>query len=163
MNYLAKDYPEYVRGEYMNILVIDGQGGKIGSMVISLLKKVLPELEVIAIGTNSIATSAMLKAGADKGASGENPVIVNAAKADIIVGPLGIVVANSMLGEVTPKMAEAIGASKAQKLLIPTTNCNNIVLGTETLSINEIILIAVDRISKIIKEKPQCYDMHPKS
>lgn len=147
----------------MNILVIDGQGGKIGSMVISLLKKVLPELEVIAIGTNSIATSAMLKAGADKGASGENPVIVNAAKADIIVGPLGIVVANSMLGEVTPKMAEAIGASKAQKLLIPTTNCNNTVLGTETLSINEIILIAVDRISKIIKEKPQCYDMHPKS
>ena len=140
----------------MNILVIDGQGGKIGSMVVSLLKKVLPELEVIAIGTNSIATSAMLKAGADKGASGENPVIVNAAKADIIIGPLGIAVANSMLGEVTPKMAEAIGSSNAQKLLIPTNNCNNIVLGTETLSINEIVLIAVDRISKIIKEKPQC-------
>ena len=140
----------------MNILVIDGQGGKIGSMVISLLKKVLPEYEVIAIGTNSIATSAMLKAGADKGASGENPVIVNAQNADIIVGPLGITVANSMLGEVTPKMAEAIGSSKAQKLLIPTNNCNNIVLGTESLSINEIVLIAVDRISKIIKENPRC-------
>ena len=140
----------------MNILVIDGQGGKIGSMVISLLKKVLPEYEVIAIGTNSIATSAMLKAGADKGASGENPVIVNSQNADIIVGPLGIAIANSMLGEVTPKMAEAIGSSKAQKLLIPTNNCNNIVLGTESLSINEIVLIAVDRISKIAKEKPQC-------
>lgn len=140
----------------MNILVIDGQGGKIGSMVITLLKKVIPELEVIAIGTNSIATSAMLKAGADKGASGENPVVVNAHKADIIIGPLGIAIANSMLGEVTPKMAEAIGNSKAQKLLIPTNNCNNIVLGTESLSINEIVLIAVDRISKIIKEKPQC-------
>ncbi len=155
MNFLARDYPEYVRGERMNILVIDGQGGKIGSMVISLLKKVLPELEVIAIGTNSIATSAMLKAGADKGASGENPVVVNAAKADVIVGPLGISIANSMLGEVTPKMAEAIGSSQAQKLLIPTNNCNNIVLGTESISINEIILIAVDRISKIVKEKPQ--------
>lgn len=140
----------------MNILVIDGQGGKIGSMVVSLLKKVLPELEVIAIGTNSIATSAMLKAGADKGASGENPVVVNAQNADIIVGPLGIVIANSMLGEVTPRMAEAVGGSKAQKLLIPTNNCNNIVLGTESLSINEIVLIAVDRISKMIKEKPQC-------
>lgn len=140
----------------MNILVIDGQGGKIGSMVISLLKKVLPEYEVIAIGTNSIATSAMLKAGADKGASGENPVIVNSQNADIIVGPLGIAIANSMLGEVTPKMAEAIGSSKAQKLLIPTNNCNNIVLGTESLSINEIVLIAVDRISKIIKENPRC-------
>ena len=140
----------------MNILVIDGQGGKIGSMVISLLKKALPEQEVIAIGTNSIATSAMLKAGADKGASGENPVIVNAKKADIIVGPLGITIADSMLGEVTPKMAEAVGSSNAQKLLIPTNNCNNIVIGTESLSLNELILITVDRISKISKEKTQC-------
>lgn len=140
----------------MNVLVIDGQGGKIGSMVISLLKKVLPEQEIIAIGTNSIATSAMLKAGADKGASGENPVLVNAHKADIIVGPLGIVIANSMLGEVTPKMAEAVGGSNAQKLLIPTNNCNNIVLGTESLSLNELVLITVDRVSKIIKEKTQC-------
>ncbi len=140
----------------MNILVIDGQGGKIGSMVISLLKKALPEQEVIAIGTNSIATSAMLKAGADKGASGENPVIVNAKKADIIVGPLGITIADSMLGEVTPKMAEAVGSSNAQKLLIPTNNCNNIVIGTESLSLNELILITVDRISKISKEKAQC-------
>lgn len=136
----------------MNILVIDGQGGKIGSMVISLLKKVLPEQEIIAIGTNSIATSAMLKAGADKGASGENPVVVNSQKADIIVGPLGIVIANSMLGEVTPKMAEAVGGSKAQKLLIPTNSCNNIVLGTESLSLNELVLITVDRISKISKD-----------
>lgn len=135
----------------MNIIVIDGQGGKIGSMVISLLKKVMPEQEVIAIGTNSIATSAMLKAGADKGASGENPVVVNVEKADIIVGPLGIVVANSMLGEVTPKMAEAIGKSTAQKLLIPTNSCNNIVIGTESLSISEIVLITVDRIEKILK------------
>lgn len=140
----------------MNILVIDGQGGKIGSMVISLLKKILPNQEIIAIGTNSIATSAMLKAGADKGASGENPVIVNAKKADIIVGPLGIAVANSMLGEVTPKMAEAVGSSNAQKLLIPTNNCNNIVIGTESLSLNELVLIAVDRISKILQEKTQC-------
>ena len=136
----------------MNILVIDGQGGKIGSMVVSLLKKATPKQEVIAVGTNSIATSAMLKAGADKGASGENPVIVNSKKADVIAGPLGIVIADSMLGEVTPKMAEAIGSSNAQKLLIPTNNCNNIVLGTESLSINELVIIAVDKISKICNQ-----------
>ncbi|MBR5518468.1 MAG: DUF3842 family protein [Clostridia bacterium] len=136
----------------MNILVIDGQGGKIGSMVISLIKKTMPNQEVIAIGTNSIATAAMLKAGADKGASGENPVIVNAKKAHIIVGPLGIAVANAMLGEVTPKMAEAVGDSDAQKILIPTNNCNNYVVGTESLSINELVLITVDKISKIISE-----------
>lgn len=136
----------------MNILVIDGQGGKIGSMVVSLLKKAMPNQEVIAVGTNSIATSAMLKAGADKGASGENPVIVNAKKADVIVGPLGIVIADSMLGEVTPKMAESVASSNARKLLIPTNNCNNIVLGTESISLNELVIIAVDRISKISKQ-----------
>ena len=136
----------------MNILVIDGQGGKIGSMVISLIKKTMPDQEVIAIGTNSIATAAMLKAGADKGASGENPVIVNTKKAHIIVGPLGIAVANAMLGEVTPKMAEAVGDSSAQKILIPTNNCNNYVAGTENLSLNELVLITVDKISKIISE-----------
>ena len=136
----------------MNILVIDGQGGKIGSIVISLIKKTMPNQEIIAVGTNSIATTAMLKAGADKGASGENPVIVNSKKAHIIVGPLGIAVANAMLGEVTPKMAEAIGDSNAQKILIPTNNCNNYVAGTENLSINELVLITVDKISKIISE-----------
>ena len=136
----------------MNILVIDGQGGKIGSMVISLIKKTMPNQEIIAVGTNSIATTAMLKAGADKGASGENPVIVNSKKAHIIVGPLGIAVANAMLGEVTPKMAEAVGDSNAQKILIPTNNCNNYVAGTENLSLNELVLIAVDKISKIISE-----------
>ncbi|MBQ2284880.1 MAG: DUF3842 family protein [Clostridia bacterium] len=136
----------------MNILVIDGQGGKIGSMVISLIKKTMPNQEIIAVGTNSIATTAMLKAGADKGASGENPVIVNSKKAHIIVGPLGIAVANAMLGEVTPKMAEAIGNSDAQKILIPTNNCNNYVAGTENLSINELVFITVDKISKIISE-----------
>ena len=136
----------------MNILVIDGQGGKIGSMVISLIKKTMPNQEIIAVGTNSIATTAMLKAGADKGASGENPVIVNSKKAHILVGPLGIAVANAMLGEVTPKMAEAIGNSDAQKILIPTNNCNNYVAGTENLSINELVFITVDKISKIISE-----------
>ena len=136
----------------MNILVIDGQGGKIGSMVISLIKKTMPNQEIIAVGTNSIATTAMLKAGADKGASGESPVIVNSKKAHIIVGPLGIAVANAMLGEVTPKMAEAIGNSDAQKILIPTNNCNNYVAGTENLSINELVFITVDKISKIISE-----------
>ena len=135
----------------MKILVIDGQGGKFGSALISLLKKTHPEYDVTAIGTNSIATSAMLKAGADRGASGENPVVFNTKYADIIAGPVGIAIANSMLGEVTPKMAEAVGSSRAKKILIPTSSCNNIVVGTESISLGESIIIAVDMIERYMR------------
>ncbi len=102
----------------MKITIIDGQGGKIGRSIIEQLKKLHPELELYAIGTNGIATSAMMKAGADYGATGENPVIVNAKDSDLIVGPIGIVFANSLLGEITPAMAAAIGSSSAFKILI---------------------------------------------
>lgn len=135
----------------MNIVVIDGQGGKFGSMIVTALKNTMPDYEVTAIGTNCIATSSMLKAGADKGASGENPVIFNAGKADIIIGPIGIVIANAMLGEVTPKMAEAVGSSKACKILLPTNSCNNIVAGTESLSLSESVEIAVKNAEKIVR------------
>ena len=129
----------------MKIVIIDGQGGKMGQSVIAQLKKSFPSLPVIAIGTNSIATSAMLKAGADAGATGENPVLVASRDADIIIGPIGIVIADSLLGEITPIMSEAIGKSKAYKILIPVNRCNHYVVGCEDLSLT-------DYISQVIKQ-----------
>lgn len=134
----------------MTIVVIDGQGGKMGQMIIEKLKEELTDCQLIAIGTNSIATSAMLRAGADFGATGENAVIFNCAGADIIVGPLGIVVANSFLGEITPKMAIAVGESRAQKILIPTNKCNNKVVGTEDLPFSEYVNLAVQEARAVV-------------
>ncbi len=102
----------------MTIVVIDGQGGKMGKGLVEQLKKFCPEDEILAIGTNSIATAAMLKAGADAGATGENPAVVASRTADVIVGPMGIVIADSLMGEITPKMAVSIGQSPAKKVLI---------------------------------------------
>ena len=99
----------------MTIMVIDGQGGKMGKGLVEMLKKSCPEDEILAIGTNSIATAAMLKAGADAGATGENPAVVTSRTADIIVGPMGIVIADSLMGEIIPKTAVAIGQSPAKK------------------------------------------------
>lgn len=134
----------------MKIVVIDGQGGKMGQILIEQLKEELPNYELIAIGTNSIATSAMLRAGADFGATGENAVIYNCAGADIIVGPLGIVVANSFLGEITPKMALSVGESRAQKFLIPTNKCNNRVVGTQDLPFSEYVKLTVEEVRNFI-------------
>ena len=127
----------------MHVLIIDGQGGRIGRLFIENLKKKSPQIYITAIGTNSIATAAMLKAGADDGATGENPVIVNCNKVDLIVGPIGIVLANSLLGEVTPKMAEAVASSNAKKLLFPISKCNNTVIGVQQLSLPEFIELAI--------------------
>lgn len=121
------------------ILVIDGQGGKIGRQIVDALKKQYENIFISAIGTNGNATAAMLKAGADQGATGENPVIVASRKADIIIGPVGIVVADSLLGEVSEKMAAAVGKSEAVKILVPINRCNNIVVGVKCDSINEMI------------------------
>ena len=134
----------------MKTVIIDGQGGKMGKMIVEQLKKSLPSLELIAIGTNSIATAAMMKAGADYGATGENPVIVASTDADIIIGPIGIVIADSMLGEVTPAMAKAIGQSKAEKILIPVNKCNNHVVGSRDLPLSEYIKLAVELVESII-------------
>lgn len=97
----------------MKILVIDAQGGGIGKQVVAAVKKQLPELTITAVGTNSIATAAMLKAGADHAATGENAVVVGCKKANVIIGPIGIVIADAMFGEVTPAMATAVGQSSA--------------------------------------------------
>lgn len=130
----------------MKIVVIDGQGGKLGSAVVAKLKKEYPENEIYAVGTNSIAVAAMLKAGADHGASGENPVIVNCRDADIIIGPIGIVLADAMLGEITPKMAQAIGSCSARKILIPNNKCKAYVVGTEELTLAEYVDMAIKRV-----------------
>ncbi|MBQ7091633.1 MAG: DUF3842 family protein [Clostridia bacterium] len=130
----------------MKILVIDGQGGRIGRGMIELLKKGGFRGDIIAVGTNSSATEAMMKAGADRGATGDNPVAVNAAEADIITGPVGIIAANSLMGEVTPRMAYSVAASRAKKVLIPMNRCNIVMAGTEELSLNEYIARAAQLI-----------------
>lgn len=134
----------------MKIVVIDGQGGKMGKGVIEQLVKTCIKGEKWAIGTNSIATTTMLKAGADCGATGENPVIVSCRDADIIVGPIGIVIADSLMGEITPAMAVAIGQSKAEKILLPVNKCNHYIVGVSEQNMNEIINEAVEKIREII-------------
>lgn len=130
----------------MKIVVIDGQGGNVGRMLIERLMKKLPEAQIVAVGTNSIATSNMLKAGVKLGATGENATIVNARDADYIIGPIGIVVADSLLGEITPNMAVAVGSSRAKKILIPSIRCNNYVVGTKEIALDKLIELAVEEI-----------------
>jgi len=134
----------------MKLLVIDGQGGRMGKAIVEQLKKEVPEQEITAIGTNSIATSTMLKAGADMAATGENPVIVNCQDADIIIGPIGIIASNSLLGEVTPRMAAAVSSSKAAKILIPVKKCSIYVAGTQDLAIAEYVKLAVEQVKQMI-------------
>lgn len=137
----------------MKIVVIDGQGGKMGRTIVEQLRIELPECKITAIGTNSIATSAMLKAGADMGATGENPVICNCLDADIIMGSMGIIVANSYMGEITSVMATAIGNSKAIKILIPVNRCNLYVAGIKELSFNEYTRLAITQVKEIMAIK----------
>jgi hypothetical protein len=113
------------------ICVIDGQGGGIGSTVIKKLKEALEEtVEIIALGTNAIATAQMLKARANRGASGENAIVQTVRQVDVIIGPIGIIMAHAMMGEVTPKMAEAVAGSPARKILLPLSQDNIEVVGT---------------------------------
>ena len=141
----------------MKIVVIDGQGGRMGALLCEKIRKNQKELptgtELIAIGTNSAATAAMLKAGADCGASGENPVLVACRDADFIIGPLGILAADSLLGEVTPAMAIAVGGSPAQKLLLPVNRCNHHVVGVQDYSMARLTDEAVADLLSILQEK----------
>ncbi|HUM83600.1 MAG TPA: DUF3842 family protein [Lachnospiraceae bacterium] len=134
----------------MLIMVVDGQGGRIGSTIIGELLSRKPDCEIIAVGTNSQATSQMMRAGASRGASGENPIAVNAVHADIITGPIGIISANALLGEITPRMAEAISGSDAEKVLIPVSRCRITVAGTKEMKMGEYIKEAADLISQRI-------------
>lgn len=123
----------------MNILIIDAQGGGIGRQLVSAIKEKNSDATVTAVGTNSAATSAMLKAGADIAATGENAVIVNSRKADVIIGPIGIVIADALHGEITPAMAQAVAQSSARRILIPVNHCDNIVVGVGSLNIGRLI------------------------
>ncbi len=136
----------------MKILVIDGQGGGLGKQIVSSLRSSFENIEIIAVGTNSLATAAMLKAGADRSATGENPVKVCARSADIIIGPVGIVIADSMLGEVTADMALAVSQSSASRILIPVNLCDNYVVGVQDLSLSTLVQGVVERVRTLIGE-----------
>lgn len=130
----------------MRLLVVDAQGGGIGKQVIAAVKKQIPQIEITAVGTNSTATSVMLKAGADHAATGENAVIVGCRNADIIVGPIGIVIADSLYGEITPAMATAIGQSSARRILIPMNHCDNVIVGVDDLSIGRLLTGVLEKV-----------------
>ena len=133
----------------MNVLVIDAQGGGIGKLLVSAIKASAPAVCVTAVGTNSNAAAAMRKAGADFTATGENAVLVCTKKADIIAGPVGIVIADSMLGEITPAMALAIDQSLASRVLVPISHCDNFIAGVESRTIGELVQSAAAEIKRL--------------
>lgn len=133
----------------MNILIIDGQGGSIGRALVKKILDAMPDVSLRAVGTNSIATSSMLKAGAENAATGENAVIVGCRWADVIIGPVGIVIADALLGEVTPAMAAAVGQSSAKRILIPMSRCDTMIAGVGDLSPAACIDDAVEKLIKL--------------
>jgi len=138
----------------VRIAVVDGQGGGIGKHITERLRKELPEwVEIIALGTNAIATSVMLRAGANEGASGENAIVYNADKVDLIVGPVGIIFANSMLGELTPKMAEAIASSGTELILLPLNREGIEQVGLKGEPLPHLIDELVEKVKKIMERK----------
>lgn len=135
----------------MKVIVIDGQGGNIGKQLVISIKDNFDDVYIRAIGTNSTATANMLKGGADEAATGENAVIVGCDIADIIVGPIGIIIPNALLGEVTEKMASAISKAKAEKVLIPLNKCDVLVAGIQNKSTGELLQDAINMINDIIR------------
>ena len=134
----------------MNILVMDAQGGGIGKQVVAAVRKRFPAVTITAVGTNTAATSAMLRAGADEGATGENAVVVCCRRADVIIGPVGIVIADALLGEVTPRMAVAVGQSAAKRILIPVNHCANFIAGVADLSVGRLVDSVVTELEKTV-------------
>lgn len=132
----------------MNILIIDAQGGGVGKQLVTAIKQNIPGAVLTAVGTNSAATSAMLKAGADHAATGENAVVVACRSADFILGPIGIVIADALLGEITPKMAQAVAQSGAKRILLPFNHCDNVIVGVSDLSIGRLIQSAIALLQK---------------
>lgn len=135
----------------MKIVVIDGQGGRLGKLLVEAVKERLPQAEVLAVGTNGIATATMQKAGADYVATGENPVVRSVMDADVVLGPLGIVVAHSILGEVTPRMAEAVGGCRGKKILIPMNSCGVSVAGTQEMGLAGYVKLAADQAEAFLR------------
>ncbi|MDY3927650.1 MAG: DUF3842 family protein [Anaerotignum sp.] len=145
-----------MKKQRLHVLVMDGQGGQLGSQLIKALQAYQDKLNIIAVGTNATATAAMLKAGAKEAATGENPVIVACRKADVIIGPIGIVIADAMLGEVTPAMAAAVGQADATRILIPVNKCENLIAGVSNLPMSALIQDAVAKLEKILEDRWEC-------
>ena len=145
-----------MKKQRLHVLVMDGQGGQLGSQLIKALQAYQDQLNIIAVGTNATATAAMLKAGAKQVATGENPVIVACRKADVIIGPIGIVIADAMLGEVTPAMAVAVGQADATRILIPVNKCENLIAGVSNLPMSALIQDAVAKLEKILEDRLEC-------
>ena len=135
----------------MNILIIDGQGGQLGAQLVKSISSHFPEVNLTAIGTNAVATSAMLKAGVKNAATGENPVVVACRKADVIIGPVGIVIADSLMGEITDKMAVAIARADAVRILIPVNKCDNLIAGVPDLNTGALIEDAISKLRSFIR------------
>lgn len=134
----------------MRIAVVDGQGGGLGKSIVEKIRsEIKDDIEIIALGTNSLATSNMLKAGANAGATGENAVKVMSQKVDIIIGPIAILIANSMMGEITPTMAEAISTSEARKIILPLNRCNVYIVGTQEHNINQMLNFVIEELNKL--------------
>lgn len=137
----------------MRIIVIDGQGGGIGRSLVELLVKNFPDAEIGATGTNSVATETMLKGGPSFAATGENAILFNAAEADVIIGPAGIIMANALHGEISPAIAMAVSSSKAKVVLIPMNHCRAYIAGVEEKKVAEYLQDAIDIIRRIMKEE----------
>jgi hypothetical protein len=140
----------------MNILVIDGQGGGLGKQLVAAIRAACPEADLTAVGTNSMAASAMLKAGAQRVATGENAVVVNCRRADIIVGPLGIVIADALLGEITPAMATAVCQASAKRVLVPVNHCDNYIVGVPEQPIGRLVAAAADKVRVLCGGESGC-------
>ncbi len=135
----------------MELLVVDGQGGRIGQQLVRAITTRYPQQRIFAVGTNSLATSAMLKGGAIQGATGENALVVACRKADVILGPLGIVIADALLGEISPAMAAAVGQSRAKKILIPMNQCDTVIAGVTDPSTGRLLDSALQELDKLLK------------
>ena len=133
----------------MNILIIDAQGGGVGRQLVIAIRARFPDADITAVGTNAAATSAMMKAGASRAATGENAVVVCSRKADVIVGAIGIVIADAMLGEITPRMAAAVAQSGAKRILLPVSHCDNIVAGVAGQTVARLVDAAVQELEKL--------------
>ncbi len=133
------------------VLVLDGQGGGMGAQLIRQLLPALPEdCELICVGVNALATGAMLKAGAARGATGENALLYNVQRAQVILGPIGMILANGLLGEVSATMAAAVSGADCPKVLIPSNACGVTVAGVQELKLEEYIRLAVERARRLL-------------
>lgn len=139
----------------MTILVVDGQGGRLGRQLVKEIAERFPAHDLLAVGTNSMATESMLKAGAARAATGENAVVVACRKADVIIGPVGIVIADALLGEVTPAMAKAVGQSGAVRILLPSDKCETLIAGVSDTGMGALIEDAMDKLAGLLQQHPR--------